>query len=93
MSGYNLLTEDEATTKICPLSFSAHEIRGNDGSGIREGGPWNCQASACMAWRKVDQIGIGPNGEKRDRDLDGRTRWVDRGFCGAFGRPLTCPAK
>jgi hypothetical protein len=40
-----------------------------------------------MAWRKVDQIGIGPNGEKRDRDMDGRTRWVDRGYCGAFGNP------
>lgn len=45
------LTEDEAKTKICPLSFSVAEIRGHDGCGIREGGPWKCIASACMAWR------------------------------------------
>jgi hypothetical protein len=45
----------------------------------------NCIASQCMMWRKHDQIGFGPNGEKRDRDLDGQTRWVDRGYCGLAG--------
>jgi hypothetical protein len=39
-----------------------------------------------MAWRKSGQIGIGPNGERRTRDMDGRTQWVDRGYCGAFGK-------
>ena len=46
-----------------------------------------CVGPKCMAWRKHDQIGIGPNGEKRDRDMDGRTRWVDRGYCGLAGAP------
>lgn len=49
-----------------------------------------CVASACMAWRKTGQIGIGPNGEKRSTDLDGRTRWTDVGRCGLAGpRDLT----
>ena len=42
----------------------------------------NCLASQCMAWVMVDQIGIGPNGEIRSRDMDGRTTWVSRGRCG-----------
>jgi hypothetical protein len=69
----NLITEQQiATSRMqCPLVS-----RGN----------WvQCIGSQCMAWRKVDQVGIGPNGEKRDRDMDGRTQWVDRGYCGAFG--------
>jgi hypothetical protein len=40
-----------------------------------------------MAWRKGGTIGIGPGGEKRNRDMDGRTRWVDTGFCGLAGKP------
>lgn len=46
-----------------------------------------CIASDCMMWRKVSQVGIGPNGEKRDRDMDGRTLWVDTGYCGLAGKP------
>lgn len=45
-----------------------------------------CVGPKCMAWQKHDQIGIGPNGEKRDHDLDGRTMWVDRGYCGLAPR-------
>lgn len=45
------MTEDEAKTKICPQSFAVPEVRGSDGSGIQEGGPWFCRASGCMAWR------------------------------------------
>ncbi len=61
---------------------------GPENRGYQMGGALHncmCIATACMAWRKHDQIGIGPNGEKRDRDMDGRTRWVDRGFCGLAG--------
>lgn len=46
-----------------------------------------CVGSKCMAWRKHDQIGIGPDGKKRDRDMDGRTKWIDRGYCGLAGNP------
>ena len=80
MTNVTLLTEKDAATKWCPLdkgSFSDRHI----------GGPQpHCIASACMAWRKAGQIGIGPAGERRTRDLDGRTKWVDTGFCGAFGK-------
>lgn len=70
-----IYTEEEARTKWCPLYDESH--RGA-----------LCISSMCMAWRKFDQVGIGPNGEKRERDMDGRTKWVDRGYCGAFGNPV-----
>ena len=69
-------TEDEAKKKWCPMADS------NSTSN-------SCIASGCMMWRKKDQMGIGPNGEKRDRDLDGRTRWLDRGYCGLAGGAFT----
>jgi hypothetical protein len=46
-----------------------------------------CIASDCMMWRKVGQIGITPEGKKTDRDMDGRTRWIDTGYCGLAGKP------
>jgi hypothetical protein len=64
-----IATEKDAGKKLCHLTIGSDHIG-------------NCVGSQCMAWRKVDQIGIGPNGEKRDRDMDGRTQWVDRGHCG-----------
>lgn len=85
-----LLTEDEAKTKWCPLARATNcgelPVAVNR-IGKAPDNDCRCIASVCMAWRKFDQTGMGPNGEKRDRDLDGRTRWVDRGFCGAFGKP------
>lgn len=45
------MTEEEAKTKKCPYTFGVAEIRTADGYGIREGGPWECIGSACMAWR------------------------------------------
>lgn len=86
-------TEAEAKTKWCPMSRVIHgtDANGYDvaansfGDGVRSKATM-CIASACMMWRKTDQIGIGPNGEKRDRDMDGRTRWVDRGYCGLTGK-------
>jgi len=80
-----LFTEREASNKWCPLVRSAPNGSNADADGGRRLEGNCCIASRCMAWRMVGQIGIGPNGEKRDRDLDGRTQWVDRGFCGAFG--------
>lgn len=46
-----LLTEDEAKTKTCPLTFAVQEIRKPEWNGVREPGPWNCIGSGCMAWR------------------------------------------
>ena len=84
------LTEEEAKGKWCPFVRHAN---GSGGVGVNRVnwdatyGYANCVGAACMAWRKSDQIGIGPNGETRTRDMDGRTRWVDRGYCGLAGKP------
>ena len=77
-----VLTEEEARVTLCfrAATFGASQQ-------IADGIGPHCVASNCMAWRKADQIGIGPNGEKRDRDMDGRTRWVNRGYCGLAGKP------
>lgn len=87
-----LVTKDEAKKIWCPLArvsnLGQRPIAVNR-NGKEPDPDCMCIASACMAWRKVDQIGIGPNGEKRDRDMDGRTQWVDRGYCGAFGSPMS----
>jgi hypothetical protein len=91
MMKINLISEVDAKKKWCPLA-RAVSINSEMPAAINRNGKQPdidcmCIASECMAWRKVDQIGIGPNGEQRDRDMDGRTRWVDRGYCGAFGGP------
>lgn len=91
-----MMTEEQARKKWCPLAMTPNYISTTGAATNRNlnGQPLGtamCIASACMAWRKVDQIGIGPNGEKRDRDMDGRTQWVDRGYCGAFGPDVVKP--
>ncbi len=78
-----MLTEDEAKSKRCCGPKGCGELA--LGTADHAAGVRFCIASICMAWRKVDQVGIGPNGEKRERDLDGRTKWVDRGYCGLAG--------
>jgi hypothetical protein len=71
-----MLTEAEARKKICPASFSRPDDRAPDGTGIMQGGPWNCYASECMAWRWRDPT----NPYSEDRAEHG-------GFCGLAGRP------
>jgi hypothetical protein len=46
-----MILHEEARKKICPFTFSIPEQRTEDGCGIREGGPWQCLADGCMAWR------------------------------------------
>ncbi len=79
-----MLTEDEAKTMWCPMYRCAPHGTNADADGGRRD---TCVASRCMMWRKVDQVGIGPDGKKRDRDMDGRTKWIDRGYCGLAGIP------
>lgn len=90
-----MLTEQDARQKWCPMVRNAapsdSEAAGTAGN--RYGGEathptHSCIASDCMMWRKTGQIGIGPRGEKRDRDLDGLTRWIDVGYCGLAGSPV-----
>lgn len=91
------MTEDQAKEKWCPFArVPLTNVRNEIESGSpvvnrctdgRINSSVLCIGSACMAWRKAGQIGIGPNGERRDLDLDGLTRWVDEGFCGLAGRP------
>lgn len=76
------MTAEEAKTKACPYAknFGASQQ-------VAEGPGPHCVASACMAWRVKEQIGLGPNGERRSFDMDGLTRWVDDGYCGLAGAP------
>ena len=83
-----LLPEPDAKKTVCPhLPTDVFVEAVNNGMAHRVERFSLCIASDCMMWRKHDQIGIGPNGEKRERDMDGRTRWVDRGYCGLAGKP------
>ncbi len=86
-----MISEPEARKKICPhLPVDTEQQFFTDTQYAMVVSKFAlCVASDCMQWRKVDQVGIGPNGEKRDRDMDGRTRWVDRGYCGLAGAPPT----
>lgn len=65
-----VLTEEQAKKTTCQETFAVREIRDSLGSGIREGGPWGCLGSGCMAWRWWDGSG------HPDR----------RGYCGKAGR-------
>ena len=45
-----MISEEHAKSKWCPFTFGVPELRGPDGQGFREAGPWTCSASHCMAW-------------------------------------------
>jgi hypothetical protein len=50
-----LLSETDAKAKTCPLSVLVPDQRDAlTGDGIRQGGPWGCAGSGCMAWRWYD---------------------------------------
>lgn len=50
MSGFSRMHEDEARKRTCPLSIGIAPLYVN-GEGVRDGGPWACLGSACMARR------------------------------------------
>jgi hypothetical protein len=73
-----ILTEEEARKKWCPMV--RHSDSGTGGSYNRPNTqPYTCIASECMMWRQHDQ--------RESRDMDGRTLWVDRGYCGLAVKP------
>ena len=86
-----MMTEEQAKTKWCPLVRNFPD--GHNADGLRRIELSACIGSKCMAWRNADQVGIGPNGEERKpvsasrsvRYADVGTKWIDRGYCGAFG--------
>ena len=86
-------TEEEARDCWCPFAripatFTDGIVAVNrDGDNVHGYSEPRCIASGCMAWRKAGQIGLGPKGERREVDLDGRTRWLDQGYCGLAGKP------
>lgn len=98
----NLLTEDEAKAKWCPLVRAGREA-GCNRSEVDFGATAYCIASACMAWRKTGdyaaQVVVFSNvsaweasGWKViERLEDNKVRMAHplsgAGFCGAFGRP------
>lgn len=68
-----MIREDKAKKLICPMTLNGdYDV---------------CHGSECMAWRKVDQIGVEPDGKETDRDNSGKVKWTDRGYCGMAGKP------
>jgi len=71
-----MYSEEAAKSKTCPLSIPVNPIyHPLDGQGVREGGPWPCVGSECMAWRWV--ITGSVHGAENS----------DRGYCGMAGKP------
>ena len=71
------MTEDEAKTKVCPLTLKGDHVgaRPNETGVIVA----HCLASACMAWRWT----ITPEDAKASRDLG--LKDTESGFCGLAG--------
>jgi len=62
------MTEDEAKTKVCWQS-QAGKVS------------FNCQGSACMAWRWISKAGTSEDGTANYYT----GKW--KGYCGAAGKP------
>ena len=87
-----LVTEEQAKGMWCPAARRVIDAPGYAaGNRFGDAAPQNldcrCIGSVCMWWRKSGMVGVGPNGETRERDQDGRTRWLDTGYCGMAGEP------
>jgi hypothetical protein len=74
------MTEEEARTKWCPFARVCTDTHAGSFNrytqGEAEGGPSNCIASACMAWRTY----------VTERADDG-TPTAREGYCGLAGAP------
>jgi hypothetical protein len=90
------VTDDEARMKWCPFAKVASELGGSFNRytrGEAVGGPANCIASDCMAWRtrhqwldnaqeEPDWVSYAPYAFAPG---DGQER--DNGYCGRIGEP------
>ncbi|MDE2096539.1 MAG: hypothetical protein KGL39_04775 [Patescibacteria group bacterium] len=81
------MTEEEAKTKWCPASFAIPVQLNADGSGFREGGPWPCSASNCMAWRVNETASFDRWGRPTTRSDEIHKTISLSGFCGLAGKP------
>lgn len=74
-------TESEARGKICPQSYAVSQI-----DGVREGGPWLCCSSGCMAWRWRDKL--DSQGRIQFSGLASKRPSIEsrRGYCGLAGK-------
>ncbi len=76
-----IISDAEAKTKWCPFSFSVPEQRDQfSGQGIREGGPWTCCTTFCMAWRPAETVG-GKREADREFRTTGKRIVSDTGYC------------
>lgn len=86
MSFQFCISEEQAKTKTCPRSIGVQPCYSPfDGQGIRDGGPWSCVGSDCMAWRWVEtNVNDGKGGPMHP---SGDTH----GYCGLAGNPWSRP--
>lgn len=73
--------ERKAGNKTCPLSIGTAPIYSPSGDGLREGGPWGCCGSECMAWRFARTHISPPDGGDMVQSDD------THGYCGLAGVP------
>ena len=78
-----IISEIEAKTKWCPFTFAVSEQRGPDGCGIREGGPWTCCTTHCMAWTPAETPDFKSRADERFRRT-GESMTTDTGYCAAI---------
>ncbi len=87
------MTEDEAKAKVCPKTFGIPDERDEYGSGIREGGPWKCRGSGCMAWAETSVTRVvltngavvEPGQVYMRSSVAREERHVTGGYCTLFG--------
>lgn len=78
-----IISETEAKAKWCPFTFTVPEQRGADGCGIREGGPWVCCTTLCMAWQPAETPDFTSRADERFQRTGERVK-SDTGYCAAF---------
>jgi hypothetical protein len=84
-----IMSEAEAKEKWCPFTFAVPEHRDQfTGQGIREGGPWSCCTTHCMAWRTAETPEFTRNAEYEFRKSGKRLK-ADTGYCAMLDRSLT----
>lgn len=78
------VSEQDAKVMTCPLSIGVQPCyHPTDGQGIRDGGPWPCVGSRCMAWRWIETNIRNQEGPDAHLVPSGDTH----GYCGLAGIP------